>query len=448
MRRSGQGNRLETPHRHRLLIGALFALGTVIGIVAVLAVWVNRQALNTDNWTETSSQVLADEHVQTALSAYLVTELFRSGEVQAAVESRLPSQLQGLSGPAASGLQQVAGQAAPKLLASSQAQGAWEKANRGAHTQLMNTINGGGGVVSTNEGAVTLDLHALVSELAARLGIEEQVAAAQSKAQGSAGTAARNAVQGKLGVTLPPSSGQLEILRSDQLKTAQDVAGAIKGLAIVLPLLTFALCILAVWLSKGRRRVGTAHDGLVLRRHRARRPNRPAGHRQPDRRRPRPEPLQRDRSPRRLDDRHQSPLRHRRRRDRLWPDHRHRGGHRRSNARGDGIATDTRAGAARAARGRLRIRRPGVSARDRLGADSGISAAHPARRDRSAADRRDRGPAPHDRQRVPRCPARRQPQGPRNQIRRAIPMKMQHVGDSCYAVVTSRRRVSDARERS
>jgi hypothetical protein len=217
-------------------IGALFALGTVIGIVAVLAVWVDRQALNTDNWTETSSQVLADEHVQTALSAYLVTELFGSGEVQAAVESRLPSQLQGLSGAVASGLQQLAGQAAPELLASSQVQGAWEQANRGAHTQLMNAINGGGDVVSTDEGAVTLDLHALVSELAARLGIEEQVA-------------------------VPPSSGQLEILRSDQLETAQDVAGAIKGLAIVLPFLTFALFSLAVWLSKGHRRAALRTTG-------------------------------------------------------------------------------------------------------------------------------------------------------------------------------------------
>ena len=261
MRRSGQGNRLDTPHRHRVLIGALFALGTVIGIVAVLAVWVNRQALNTDNWTETSSQVLADEHVQTALSAYLVTELFKSGEVQAALESRLPPQLEGLSGPAASGLQQLSCHAAPELLASSQVQGAWEQANRGAHEELMQIINGGGDVVSTNEGAVTLDLHALVSELAARLGIEEQVAAAQSKAQGGAGTAARNALQGKLGVTLPPSSGQLEILRSDQLKTAQDVAGAIEGLAIVLPLLTFALFILAVSLSKGRRRVALRTTG-------------------------------------------------------------------------------------------------------------------------------------------------------------------------------------------
>jgi peptidoglycan/LPS O-acetylase OafA/YrhL len=34
----------------------------------------------------------------------------------------------------------------------------------------------------------------------------------------------------------------------------QDIASAITSLAIVLPLITFALFILAVWLSKGRRR--------------------------------------------------------------------------------------------------------------------------------------------------------------------------------------------------
>jgi hypothetical protein len=45
------------PHRHRILIGTLSVLATIIGIVAVLAMWANRQALNTDNWTNTSSRV-------------------------------------------------------------------------------------------------------------------------------------------------------------------------------------------------------------------------------------------------------------------------------------------------------------------------------------------------------------------------------------------------------
>ncbi len=45
--------------------------------------------------------------------------------------------------------------------------------------------------------------------------------------QGSTGATVRAAAQSKLGVTLPPASGQLVIMRSNQLKTAQDVANAV-----------------------------------------------------------------------------------------------------------------------------------------------------------------------------------------------------------------------------
>ena len=241
-----------TQHRHRILVGTLFVLATVIGIVTVLAVWVNRQALNTDNWTDTSSQVLADEHVQNALAAYTVNQLFSSGAVQAQVKAALPAQFQGLAGTISGGLQQVAGQGAPKVLASPQVQDAWRTANHAAHATFMKIIEGGSPVVGTGGGTVTLNLRAIVDQLAKTLGVEEQVAAARSKLQQNAG-----AVQGaaaKAGITLPPSSGQLVIMRSDQLKTAQDIASAINGLAIVLPLITFALFTLAVWLSKGRRR--------------------------------------------------------------------------------------------------------------------------------------------------------------------------------------------------
>jgi hypothetical protein len=98
--------------------------------------------------------------------------------------------------------------------------------------------------------------------LAARLGIQEQVAAARSKLQQNAGT-----IQGaasKAGVTLPASSGQIVIMRSSQLKTAQDIASAIKSLAIVLPLLTFALFILAVWLARDRRRPALRMTGWLF----------------------------------------------------------------------------------------------------------------------------------------------------------------------------------------
>ncbi|HEY7633777.1 MAG TPA: hypothetical protein VH817_23965, partial [Thermoleophilaceae bacterium] len=49
------------------------------------------------------------------------------------------------------------------------------------------------------------------------------------------------------------TSGQLVIMRRNDLKTAQDVANLVKGLAIVLPELAILLFVLAVYLARGRR---------------------------------------------------------------------------------------------------------------------------------------------------------------------------------------------------
>ena len=210
---------------------------TVIGIAATFAVWVNRQALNTSKWSSTSGQILQDKQVQTALSAYLVHQLFTNVNASADLQTALPKQLQPLAGPAAAGLQQLAGQLAPRVLASPQLQAAWVQANIAAHKELLRVLNGGGPVVSTQSGVVSLNLHTLVSQLAATIGVSSQVAAVQSKLQGSTGASVRAAAQQKLGITLPPASGQLVIMRSNELKTAQDIANAVKGLAIVLPAL-------------------------------------------------------------------------------------------------------------------------------------------------------------------------------------------------------------------
>jgi hypothetical protein len=127
-------------------------------------------------------------------------------------------------------------------------------ANVAAHRQLLRIINGGGPVASTAGGQVTLDLNALVRQLAADLGVSSQLAAAQAKLQGAAGAQAKAQLQQRLNITVPATSGKLVIMRSDQLKTAQDVAGAVKSLAIVLPALAILLFAVAIWLARGRRR--------------------------------------------------------------------------------------------------------------------------------------------------------------------------------------------------
>ena len=244
----------EKPRSHRALTASLVTVATILAFFACFAVWVNRQALNTDNWTRTSSNLLEDQRVQDALSVYLVNQVFQSINVSQRLESALPGELKGLSGPVAAGLRQLAGQAVPKLLANPQVQELWRQANRNAHRQLVAILNGGTALISTSNGEVVLNLHELVTQLASQLGVSSQVATAREKLSGSSGAAARSTAEEKLGITLPPSTGKITILRASQLKTAQNIAKAIKGLAILLPLLAIALYALAIWFAEGRRR--------------------------------------------------------------------------------------------------------------------------------------------------------------------------------------------------
>jgi hypothetical protein len=247
--------------RRRIAIPTLFTLAVIVGFFACFAVWVNRQVLNTDNWTKTSGDLLANRQINEALSAYVVTQLFSSVNVEKELKSKLPSQAQALAGPAAAGLRLLADRAVPELLATTPVQEAWRNANKTAHAEFLRILHGGGKVLSTKAGVVKLDLHELVTQLADQLGVGSQLAAVRSKLSGATGASARAKVQERLGVTLPPASGELVIMRSSQLKTVQNIATGIRGLAIVLPLISLALFALAVWLSEGRRRVALRTTG-------------------------------------------------------------------------------------------------------------------------------------------------------------------------------------------
>jgi hypothetical protein len=240
--------------RHRVLVRVMFVLAVVVGFGAMFSLWANRQALNTDNWVNTSDKLLENKNIRTALGAYMVDQLFSNVDVQGLLQQRLPAQAQALAGPATAGLRQLADQRAPVFLGRPRVQGAWETANRVAHKQLLAVINGGGAVLSTTNGNVVLNLRTLIDQLAGQLGVQSQVNAARTKLQGSAGAQARSTAQQKLGVTLPASAGQLTIMKSKQLGTVQDVAKGIRHLAFWLTVLMILLFALAVWLAQGWRR--------------------------------------------------------------------------------------------------------------------------------------------------------------------------------------------------
>lgn len=223
----------------RRLVTAMVVVASVLGFISVFALWAHRQALETETWTETSSELLEDPYVQDALAAFLVDALFSSVDVEAQLEAVLPEQAQVLAGPAAGGLRSLADRVAREALQRPRVQLLWEDANRLAHEALLVILAGGGEVVSTEEGVVELDAATLVEQVGAQVGVD---------------------VSGKV----PEEVGSIEVLRSDELGLAQDVVATLRALAIGLTAATLALFALAVYLAKGWRREATRMVGIAF----------------------------------------------------------------------------------------------------------------------------------------------------------------------------------------
>jgi hypothetical protein len=222
---------------------ALVVAGTIAALLSIVAIWVQRQVLDGDNWTNASSRLLEDPAIRTAVGGYLVDQLYANVDVAGELRARLPAQAKGLAGPAAGGLRSVLGNVADQALQRPRVQAAWEEANRRAHAQLIRVLDGGGSVVNTENGVVSLDLGALLADLDARTGIG-----------------------GRLAGKVPPGSASVVILRSNQLKTAQNIASALRPLAIALTALMLVLYALAVWLARGwrRRALRAVGAGLIV----------------------------------------------------------------------------------------------------------------------------------------------------------------------------------------
>ena len=226
-------------------VGAWIAL-VLAGLLLLLssfAIWVNRVALNTDVFVDTSSELLDDDAIRNAVATRAVDELYAEVDVASLLEDRLPNDYQSLSGPAAAGLRQASYQIVDRALEQPSMQKLWAISLEESHRTLVQVLEGGGDRVSTDEGIVTLDLRPIVLDTAERIGLRDEVA-----------------------TRLPADAGRIEVLRSDELDTAQNVFQLLKTLAWLLPILALGAFALAVWLAGDRRRavrrMGVAFVGV------------------------------------------------------------------------------------------------------------------------------------------------------------------------------------------
>lgn len=234
-------------HPHRWLVRSLIGVATVLGIVAIFAVWANRQLLDNGYWTSTNTKLIESPPIREAVSGYLTEQLYANVDVAGELKKELPSELQPLASPAAGALKDVVQKGINLLLERPRVQELWSKANSITHAEFVRLIENKGSVVTLpGGGAVVLDLRPMLGEVAEKVG-----------------------APASLVEKIPPKVAQLRIVKSNQLKTMQDAVNLLRSLALVLPLLVVAMFALAVYLARGRRRqtlieVGAAFVGAGL----------------------------------------------------------------------------------------------------------------------------------------------------------------------------------------
>jgi hypothetical protein len=233
--------------RRKLVVSGLVALGSLLLCVAVFATWVDRVALDSTTWSDTSTKALQQPEVRTAVSAYVVDQLYTNVDVPGALSQALPPRLQPLAGPIAVGAEPYIQRAVAAGLARPRVVELWREANLRAHGQLMTILNGGSGPLSTANGTVSLDLSPIVGNLSSTL---------NERTNGA--------------VTLPPDTGKIVLLKSDQLSQAQTGVKLLRLASIPLGLLALAVLATAVAISRERRKtlravaIGLLGAGLVL----------------------------------------------------------------------------------------------------------------------------------------------------------------------------------------
>jgi hypothetical protein len=209
--------------QRRGAVYALLAVASLLAVLAVFAIWANRQALENETWTDTSTKLLEDEDIREAVSAFMVEQLFANVDVQSELAQALPPRLQPLAGPAAGALRQLANRLADEALQRPRVQALWEEANRNANQKFIDVV------VHGDDSDVNLDLGTIVTNLGDQLGID-------------------------VASKLPPDAAQIEVLPEDKLSSAQEAVKLLRDLTIVIAVLALVLFALAIFLARGWRR--------------------------------------------------------------------------------------------------------------------------------------------------------------------------------------------------
>lgn len=224
----------------------LIVLACVLAPFSVVAVWASTQVSDTDQYVETVAPLVDDPAVQRVIADEATAAVLERLEVDALADDlletiadrprvppRVAAALPALAGPITEGIDGFVQERVEQVVASATFATVWAEANRAAHEQLVNLLEGDqGGALSAQDGAVTLNLAPVIEEVQQRL-VDQGFS---------------------LAANLPTIERSLVLVESDAVTNAQALYRVLEALGTWLPVVTLLLLALGIYLARDHRR--------------------------------------------------------------------------------------------------------------------------------------------------------------------------------------------------
>jgi hypothetical protein len=241
-----QVERADRNSRWRALAAAvLITLSCLLAPLAVTALWASRQVSDTDRYVETVAPLAHDPAVQSTIADATTNAIFSYINVPAittetlnalarqGLPPRIAENLQALKGPIVNGVESFTRGEVGKVVASPQFATVWNQANRTAHAELVNLLEGKqGGAVSAQNDAVTLNLAPIIAQVKQRLVADGY-------------TIANN---------IPVVNKSIVLVQSDAVTKSQGLYRLLNTLGTWLPVIALVLFAAGVYVAKDHRR--------------------------------------------------------------------------------------------------------------------------------------------------------------------------------------------------
>jgi hypothetical protein len=220
---------------------ALLLVGAILGTLAVVAVYVRSEVLDTETYVETVAPLGSDPAVRDAIAARLTDEIIVRSDVEKLatdLATRLeqqgaPERISDLVGPLVGGVRSFLNGRIVGLMSTPRFETAWQNINRVGHTGLVTVLTGGQGEILTSEGnTVTIDIGELLTL------VKQQLVADGLEIFGR----------------IPDVSIQYPLITSDQLPTIRTYTRLLDTVGTWLPWIALLLLLGGVILAPNRRR--------------------------------------------------------------------------------------------------------------------------------------------------------------------------------------------------